>query len=91
MQFPAVQLLLSEQLKHAVGVLLVKHGSLDQQFGSQNILSLVDIGKVQMNRLELFLVFIPGLVLFVEQQRHLLSVCLDIEGCLDVQFASLAF
>ena len=67
-------LLLSEQLRHAVVVLLVGHGSLDLQFGSKEILSLVDIGKVQMMRLELFLVFIPGLVIFVEQERHLLSI-----------------
>ena len=75
LQFPPVQLLLlSEQLNNAVVVLLVGHDSLDLQFVSKEILNLVDIGKVQMMRLELFLVFIPGLVIFVEQERHLLSI-----------------
>ena len=46
-------LLLSEQLNNAVVVLLVGHDSLDLQFVSKEILNLVDIGKVQMMRLEL--------------------------------------
>lgn len=92
LQFAAMQLhLLFEQFRHAVVVLLVGSSSLDLQFGSKQILSLVDVGQMQMMGLELLLIPIPGLILLVKQKRHLLSVGFDPENCLIARFASLAF